>query len=257
MNKGMKDIQNLTDERQIYLNEVGIRDFKYPVEIKSKDGSWFATPAVMSLRVDLPETQKGTHMSRFVEILQEYAKLDLHNIRIILEVIRERLGAGNSYFSMEFDYFIEKQSPVTGRPSLMDVHVGIDAKLEGEDFSLRHTVNTPATTLCPCSKEISEYSAHNQRANIIITYETNRFIWIEDIVRIAEEAASSPVYSLLKRPDEKYVTEYAYDHPKFVEDVCRDVKLRLDEIADIRSYTIEVMSQESIHNHQAYAKVIK
>lgn len=253
----MKDIQNQIDERNIYLNEVGIRDFKYPVEIMSKDGSWFATPAVLSLRVDLPGSQKGTHMSRFVEILQDHARLDLHNVRSILEVIKERLGAENSYISMEFDYFIEKNSPATGFTSLLDVHVRVDAKLLGNEFSFKTTVDTPVTTLCPCSKEISDYSAHNQRANVIISIVTNRFIWIEDIVKIAESSASSPVYSLLKRPDEKYVTEYAYDHPKFVEDVCRDVKLKLDELADIHSYSIEVMSQESIHNHQAYAKVVK
>ena len=253
----MKDIQNLIDERNIYLNEVGIRDFKYPVEIMAKDGSWFATPATMSLRVDLPGTQKGTHMSRFVEILQDHARLDLQNVKSILEVIKERLGAQNSYISMEFDYFIEKHSPVSERSSLLDVHVRVDAKLIGDDFKFRTTVDTPVTTLCPCSKEISDYSAHNQRANVVISIETNRFIWIEDIVKIAEESSSSPVFSLLKRPDEKYVTEYAYDHPKFVEDVCRDVKLKLDELPDIHQYTIEVMSQESIHNHQAYAKVVK
>ncbi|MBQ9063357.1 MAG: GTP cyclohydrolase I FolE2 [Eubacterium sp.] len=252
----MKDIQNLPDERNVYLNEVGIREFRYPVSIKSKDGSWFSTPAVMSLRVDLPGTQKGTHMSRFVEVLQDHAKLDLHNVRAIVEAIRERLNAENSYFTMEFDYFIEKQSPVTGHSSLLDVHVGVDAKIVDGDFSFCTSVNTPVMTLCPCSKEISDYSAHNQRASIIITLETNQFIWIEDIAKIAEEASSSPVYSLLKRPDEKYVTEYAYDHPKFVEDVCRDVKLRLDALPNVRHFAVEVMSHESIHNHQAYAKVV-
>ena len=126
----------------------------------------------------------------------------------------------------------------------------------GDQFFYQTTVDTPVTTLCPCSKEISDYSAHNQRANIIIKVESDRFIWIEDLVRISEDAASSPLYSLLKRPDEKYVTEYAYDHPRFVEDVCRDVKLKLDEMKEIRSFTVEVISHESIHNHKAYAKVV-
>lgn len=253
----MKDIQNQKDERNVYLNEVGIREFRYPMEIRKRDGSWYSAPVVLSLRVDLPGTQKGTHMSRFVEILQENPRLDLYNIREILEALKERLEAVNSYIDMEFDWFIEKESPVSGRKSLLDVHVCISAKMVDGQLSLRTSVNTPVTTLCPCSKEISDYSAHNQRANVIITIDTCRFVWIEDIVRISEESSSSPLYSLLKRPDEKYVTEYAYDHPKFVEDVCRDVKLKLDELEEIDGYSVEVMSHESIHNHQAYAKVVK
>lgn len=252
----MKDIQNQKDARHVYLNEVGIRDFKYPLEIKRKDGTLFSTPVVMSLRVDLPETQKGTHMSRFVEVLQDNSRLDPDHIREVLEAIKERLDAVNSYVDMDFDWFIEKEAPVTKKKSLLDVHVSISARLIDKEFSFQLSVNTPVTTLCPCSKEISEYSAHNQRANVIITLKTCRFIWFEDLVKISEDSASSPLYSLLKRPDEKYVTEYAYDHPKFVEDVCRDVKLKLDELSDLEGYSVEVMSHESIHNHQAYAKVV-
>ncbi|MBR3245548.1 MAG: GTP cyclohydrolase I FolE2 [Parasporobacterium sp.] len=252
----MKDIQNLKDERNVYLNEVGIREVKYPVEIRKRDGSWYSTPVVAGLRVDLPGNQKGTHMSRFVEILQENNRLDLSDIKTLLEQLKERLEAVNSYVTMEFDWFIEKESPVSKRKSLLDVRVAIEAKMIGDQFGFQMSVNTPVTTLCPCSKEISDYSAHNQRANVIITIETCRFIWIEDLVKISEDSASSPLFSLLKRPDEKFVTEYAYDHPKFVEDVCRDVKLKLDEFEDIHRYSVEVMSHESIHNHQAYAKVI-
>lgn len=253
----MRDVQNSADDRHVYLNEVGIKDFKYPVEIQRQDGSWYASPAVMSLRVDLPENQKGTHMSRFVEILQDNSRFELAGIKDVLEKIREKQDAVNSYFDMEFDWFVEKESPVSKKKSLNDVHVSVTASLVGDTFDFKLAVDTPVTTLCPCSKEISAYSAHNQRANVIIMVNTCQFIWIEDLVKISEEAASSPVFSLLKRPDEKYVTEYAYDHPKFVEDVCRDVKLRLDELIESGGYSVEVISHESIHNHQAYAKVVK
>ncbi len=235
----MKDIQSLLDKREVYLNEVGIRGIKYPVELRKTDGSWYTTPAVLSLRVDLPETKKGTHMSRFVEVLQEHARIEFPVIKELLVEMKERLEAVNSYFDMEFTWFVEKESPVSGQKSLLDVQVRINAELMGDEFRHRLSVNTPVTTLCPCSKEISDYSAHNQRANVIITVDTPMFLQIEDLVKIAEDSASSPLYSLLKRPDEKYVTEYAYDHPKFVEDVCRDAKLKLDEISGLEAYSVE------------------
>lgn len=252
----MKDVQQQLDTRNVYLNEVGIKDLTFPIQIMMKDGSWNTTKAIISLSVDLPPTQKGTHMSRFVDIIQENNKLDIKHMRKILEIIKERLGAKSSYIKLDFDYFIEKEAPVSKRISYLDVQVEYRAWLKEDDFEFEMTVNTPVTTLCPCSKEISDYSAHNQRANVALTIRTDEFVWIEDLVKISEESASSPIYSMLKRPDEKYVTEYAYDHPRFVEDVCREVKLKVDKLKNIKSFCVEVESYESIHNHSAYAKVI-
>ena len=254
----MKDVQNQKDTRNIYLHQVGIRDLKYPVVIKNGEGESFPVTAKISLGADLEGDQKGTHMSRFVEVLTEYNQMDPKNIRRMLEAIRERLEARNSFCKFDFDYYIWKKSPVTERESYLALEVEYKGALRDDEFDFEMTVRTPVTTLCPCSKEISDYSAHNQRAIVSITIRTDQYIWIEDICRIAEMAASCPLYSLLKRPDEKYVTEYAYDHPKFVEDVARDVKMMIDEMEEmegVQSYVIEVESMESIHNHSAYAKV--
>lgn len=252
----MKDVQQQIDDRNVYLNEVGIKDLVFPIEIRKKDGTWDTTRAVISLSVDLDAKQKGTHMSRFVDIIQENNRIEIKKMRNILEIIKDRLEAENSYITLDFDYFIEKEAPVSKKISYLDVSVEYRAWLKNGEFEFEMTVNTPVTTLCPCSKEISNYSAHNQRANVALTVCTNEFIWIEDLVKISEDSASSPIYSMLKRPDEKYVTEYAYDNPRFVEDVCREVKLKVDELSNIKSFKVEVESYESIHNHSAYAKVI-
>lgn len=251
----MKDVQKQVDERNIYLNEVGINNLVFPIEIKDKDGKWQKSHATISLSVDLPPEQKGTHMSRFVDIIQDNNKIDLKHIRNILEIIREKLGATKSFIELDFEYFIKKEAPVSKKTSYLNVGVKYKAWL-GDTFEFEMTVETPVTTLCPCSKEISEYSAHNQRANIAITIRSNEFIWIEDLVEISEKSASSPIYSLLKRPDEKFVTELAYDNPRFVEDVCREVKIKLEEMNKIKKYKILVESYESIHNHNAFAKII-
>ena len=251
----MKDVQNQQDTRGVTLSQVGIKDFVYPIEIADNQGNWNSTGARISLFVDLDAHLKGTHMSRFVDIIQQNRRMDLANMKRILVQIRDRLEARNSFIRLKFNYFIEKESPVTKLKSFLNVDVEYDASLIDDDFEFDMKVVTPVTTLCPCSKEISDYSAHNQRAHVSIKIRRKKFIWIEDLVEIAEHAASSPLYSLLKRPDEKYVTEYAYDHPRFVEDVCREVKLRLDQLSDISAYDIEVESFESIHNHSAYARV--
>ena len=251
----MKDVQNQKDNRNIYLNQVGIRNLKFPIEIKNGEGEWIPVTAEISMFADLEPEQKGTHMSRFVEIIQEFHQMDLKHIRLILEAIRNRLEARNSFLQVRFDYFVWKKSPVTGLESYLDVQVEYNGSLIGDQLVFDQTVRTPVTTLCPCSREISDYSAHNQRAVVSITARTEKYIWIEDLVQIAENAASSPVFTLLKRPDEKYVTEYAYENPKFVEDVAREAKMEMDSILEISEYTIEVESCESIHNHSAYAKV--
>ena len=251
----MKDVQNERDTRNIYLHQVGIRNLKYPVVIRNRAGETFPVTGEIGLFADLEGDQKGTHMSRFVEVLTQYNQMDLKHIRLLLETLRERLEAASSFCKISFDYWIWKKSPVTGKGSYLALEVEYDGALRGDELDFEMTVRTPVTTLCPCSKEISDYSAHNQRAIVSITVRTNQYIWIEDLYQIAEEAASCPVYSLLKRPDEKFVTEYAYDHPKFVEDVARDAKLKIDEMEGVQSYVIEVESMESIHNHSAYAKV--
>lgn len=250
----MKDVQKQLDTRNIALNEVGIKDLRYPLEIQDDKGEAFTVHATISARVGLPAEQKGTHMSRFVELLQEYNRLRVADIRKLLEAMKEKLEATTAFIHIGFDYFVKKKAPVTEKEAYLNVEVEVDASLEQDDFNFNVTVKTPVTTLCPCSKEISDYSAHNQRALVSITTNTTKYIPFETYVQISEHAASSPLYPLLKRPDEKYVTEYAYDHPKFVEDVCRDVKQELDKIPEINYYCVEVESYESIHNHSAFAK---
>lgn len=244
------------DDRNIYLNEVGIKDIHYPLRIKGKDNVFHSIEANISLFVDLASHKKGVHMSRFIEIINENRDLDINNIEDLMMLIRERLQAKYSYINISFKYFVEKISPITNKPSLLDVQVVFEARLE-DKFSKHLKVITPITTLCPCSKEISNFSAHNQRADVSIKLKSEKDIWIEDLVDISEKASSSPLYSLLKRPDEKFVTEQAYLKPRFVEDVCREVKLSLDEKYVDAQFIVEVQSYESIHNHIAYAKVVK
>ncbi len=251
----MKDVQNQKDSRNIPLNEVGIKNLRYPLDIKDSNGQWFTTHTTISARVGLPADKRGTHMSRFVEIIQAYDKLNLKDMKELLRSMQTTLEAETAYLEISFDYFVKKKAPVSGKEAYLNILVTVNASLEQDDFHFVVTVQTPVTTLCPCSKEISDYSAHNQRALVTITTDTQKFIPLERYVAISEAAASSPLYTLLKRPDEKYVTEYAYDHPKFVEDVCRDVKQQLDKMEGINSYVVEVESLESIHNHSAYAKV--
>lgn len=251
----MKDIQSEKDRRNIYLHKVGIKGLKYPVVIRNSQGEMVPVTGKIDLFVDLEGEQKGTHMSRFVEVIDQYNQMDLRNIRGLLEEIRGRLEAESSFCRIDFDYYIWKKSPVTDKGAYLAIEVEYNASLKGDELDFEMMVRTPVTTLCPCSKEISDYSAHNQRAIVSITARTDQYIWIEELSRIAEEASSCPVYSLLKRPDEKHVTEQAYDNPKFVEDVARDAKMRLDEMEGIQSYIVEVESIESIHNHSAYARV--
>lgn len=252
----MKDVQSQFDERNVYLNEVGVKELVYPIEVRDADGNWISTPATISARVGLPAIQKGTHMSRFVEILQEHSQINPANMRELLEAMQVKLEAQAAFITMKYKYFVDKKSPVTERQSYLGVDVAIAASLIDDVFDFEFIIQTPVTTLCPCSKEISDYSAHNQRAMVTIQAKTTEFIPYEELVRISEESASSPLYTLLKRPDEKYVTEWAYDHPRFVEDVCREVKLRLDEYKSLKEYSVEVESFESIHNHNAFAKVV-
>lgn len=252
----MKDVQSQVDERNIYLNKVGINEFKKPITLKDKNSEVQHSIATISASVDLKAEERGTHMSRFVEVLNDVHNINPTEIEPILKTMKERLHAETSYLEMTFDYFIEKTAPVSGKKSWLDVKCRYEASLDDE-FHFNLTVETPVTTLCPCSKEISEYGAHNQKAEVAITVSFHHMLWIEDIVKIAENNASCEIFPLLKRVDEKYVTETAYENPKFVEDVCRDCAVELEGIDEISYYKVKATSLESIHSHTAFAMAEK
>lgn len=248
----MKDVQSEKDYRNIPLKNVGIKNLKWPITVKDKEDGIQHTIASFSLSVDLPGNIRGTHMSRFVETISELKSLSPRDIEDMLVSLRSKLDAKVSYCKAEFDYFIKKPSPVTGRISPSDVKCCYEAEM-GDDFKFLVEVSVPVSTLCPCSKEISDFGAHNQRAVVHIKIDMSKLIWIEDIVKIAEESASTPVFSLLKRGDEKWVTEKAYMNPRFVEDVAREVAVLLENLEGAKWYSVYVESIESIHNHNAFA----
>ena len=251
----LKDTQSEPDTRQIPIDKVGVKDITYPIVVLDKVKQTQHTIANVNLYVDLPHNFKGTHMSRFVELLNEYRReISVKSFPVMLEQMKERFSATTAHLEFDFPYFIEKSAPVTGSKGLMEYRCKYSGSLSDElDIVLEVTV--PVTTLCPCSKEISDRGAHNQRGEVHVSVRTKGFVWIEDIIAAVEGAASSPVYSLLKRPDEKHVTEEAYDNPMFVEDIVREVALALEEIKDITWARIEAENWESIHNHSAYAFV--
>ena len=249
----MKDVQSQQDTRNVYLNRVGIKDLRFPINVAEKEGGHQPTVAKVALAVDLHETDRGTHMSRFVESMNTCGVIDPNDTRGFLLDMAERLKAEKAFMKMEFPFFVFKAAPVSGILSRLDLDCCILACVTHGVFDYELSVKVPVTTLCPCSKEISDYGAHNQRALVSVTIRASKKIWIEDLVSLVEACASSDIYSLLKRPDEKFVTERAYENPKFVEDVTRDVYMRLDAIKDIKSFEVEVESLESIHNHSAFA----
>lgn len=256
----MKDVQNQADSRGVEIQKVGIKDFELPIVIQRKDAENKVIYASATCGVTLPAHYKGTHMSRFVEVLNDWRELKTLDIKSCVESMVEKLDAKSGYLKFDFKYFIDKKSPVTGisAPMCYDcTFEGILDDYNGEDEEYRFYlgVKVPVTTLCPCSKEISSYGAHNQRAivSVKVTYPEDEHIWIEDLVSSIEKTASSELYPLLKREDEKYVTEHAYDNPKFVEDVLRDVVVMLRENDTIDSFEVECESLESIHNHSAWA----
>lgn len=253
----MKDVQSEKDHRGVYLNRVGIEDLRIPIVLKNPDGGQSHTVAEVLLAVDLDENERGTHMSRFVEVINEINVLKPHEIRVILEHLTKRLDAKAAFLEMDFPYFIMRKAPISGIESTLDIDCTIRTELKGDEFAFYLTVSVPFTTLCPCSKEISQYGAHNQRAVAMITVKTTALIWIEDIVSIVEKNSSSPIYSLLKRSDEKFITERAYENPKFVEDMTRDIYNDLDKIEELDYFEVYVKSFESIHNHNAFARAYK
>lgn len=253
---GMPDVQSLQDRRNVAIDKVGVKDVTYPIRLRTPSGGEQTTVAKVNMYVSLPHYQKGTHMSRFLEVLNDHTSEPMtpDKIPVLTRAICERLSAQTAHFSAKFTYFIKKLAPVTGQPGLMDYEVSFDCTANGEeDFIM--TVAAPAASLCPCSKEISKYGAHNQRCRIEAKVRFKGMLWIEDLVKILENAASCPVFAVLKRPDEKYVTEHAYENPKFVEDIVRDLALGLDADDRITWYEINSENFESIHNHNAYAQL--
>ncbi len=251
----MPDVQSARDSREIAIDRVGVKAVRYPITLLEPNGGQQHTVAQINLYVSLPKHKKGTHMSRFLEILNRHHRsITPELITPILHEMREKLHADDAHIEMHFPYFIEKAAPVSGARGLMDYNCSFEGTSNGtDDFILG--VRVPATSLCPCSKEISEYGAHNQRCEISAKVRFKGKLWIEDLVAIMEKAASAPVYAVLKRPDEKYVTEQAFDNPKFVEDIIRDLATAMECDSRITWYRIESENFESIHNHNAYAQI--
>jgi len=252
------DVQSSKDNRHIAINKVGIKDIRHPVRIQDRTGGEQHTIANFNMYVNLPHNFKGTHMSRFVEILNNYEReLSVKSFKVMLTEMTARLEAESGHIEMSFPYFVNKKAPVSGVESLMDYDVTFIGEVADGTPHLRVKVVVPVTSLCPCSKEISEYGAHNQRSHVTVTIGTDQFVWIEDIIDLIEKEASCELFGLLKRPDEKHVTERAYNNPKFVEDMVRDVAMRLNQDERITSYIVESENFESIHNHSAYAMIEK
>lgn len=252
----MPDVQSSADTRHLTINRVGIKAIRHPVRVRDEHGQDQATIAVFNMYVGLPHNFKGTHMSRFVEILnsQENA-LSVESFPVMLQSMVERLEAQTGHIEMNFPYFINKSAPVSGVKSLLDYDVTFIGDICHGEISSTIKVVVPVTSLCPCSKKISDRGAHNQRSHVTVTARTNDLLWIEELVRLIEKQASCELYGLLKRPDEKYVTEKAYDNPKFVEDMVRDVAAALNAEPRIDYYVVESENFESIHNHSAYALI--
>jgi len=253
----MKDIQNHKDDRNIDIDQVGVKGIRYPITVLDKNMGEQQTVAEISMYVNLPRQYKGTHMSRFVEILNEHSRrISLQNFAEILEEMKKRLNAESAHMEITFPYFINKTAPVTGSEGLMEYKCTYKGSLN-KKTDLVIIIHVPISTLCPCSKEISDFGAHNQRGEVRLQVRFKKFIWIEDLITLVEESASSDIYSVLKREDEKYVTEKAYNNPMFVEDIVRDIAQKLNNDPNITWFAVESENLESIHNHNAYAYVEK
>ncbi len=252
------DVQNSADTRQIAIDKVGIKDIRHPVVVNDRSGGEQHVVANFNMYVNLPHNFKGTHMSRFVEILNQHEReLTVKSFKEMMTEMIERLDANSGHIEMSFPYFMNKKAPVSGVESLLDYDVTFIGKINDNKPMLTVKVVVPVTSLCPCSKKISDYGAHNQRSHVTVSVETAGFIWIEDIIDLVEQQASCQLYGLLKRPDEKHVTEEAYNNPKFVEDMVRDVAAQLNNDDRITAYIVESENFESIHNHSAYALISK
>ena len=251
----VEDVQGRADTRRIPINRVGIKDIAHPVRVKDRSEGEQHTIATFNMYVNLPHNFKGTHMSRFVEILHGEREISVESFRGMLEKMTKRLEADAGHIEMSFPFFVMKKAPVSGVESLMDYKASLIGEQKNGKAETWIKVVVPVTSLCPCSKKISEYGAHNQRSHVTIKAKLRKHIWIEELIRVAETEASCELFGILKRPDEKYVTERAYDNPKFVEDLVRDVAKRLNDEERIAAYVVEAENFESIHNHSAYALI--
>ena len=254
----IEDVQGRADTRRIPIDRVGIKDIYHPVRVKDRSGGEQHTIANFNMYVHLPHNFKGTHMSRFVEILNEREReISVESFNLMLEDMTKRLDSESGHLEMTFPYFIMKRAPVTGVQSLLDYRATLAAEIKDGRIETWLKVLVPVTSLCPCSKQISDYGAHNQRSHLTIAAKIAEHVWLEELIEVAEAEASCELYGILKRPDEKYVTEHAYDNPKFVEDIVRDIATRLNADERIRAYVIEAENFESIHNHSAYARIAR
>ena len=259
----MQDVQSRLDTREIPIDRVGVCDLKNPIIVKDRENRQQSTTARLSLSVNLPREFKGTHMSRFIEVLNSHrGEITMRTLPTILRELKERLDAESAHIEVHFPYFLERCAPVSGARALMDYECAFTGEMNGvaSDFVLG--VRIPVTSLCPCSKAISEYGAHNQRGYVTVEVRsrpgegtTPELVWIEELVECAESSASAPLYPLLKREDERHVTMQAYDKPAFVEDVVRDVGIRLQNDERIVWFKVHALNQESIHNHNAFAQI--
>ena len=254
----LHDKQSERDYRELRIDKVGVRGLRFPIQIRDKAHALQNTVATIGMFVDLPKEFKGTHMSRFIEVLNAHGNIvHVDNITDILHEMQKKLHATTSHLEMEFPFFLSKTAPVSGKESVMDYTARFDAAACGNEIDFVLTVKAKVTTLCPCSKAISAYGAHNQRGEVTVQIRSAKAIWIEDLIAIVESSASAELFSLLKRQDEKAVTERAYENPVFVEDLVRNVALRLNAHADVTWYRVEAENFESIHNHNAYACIEK
>jgi GTP cyclohydrolase I len=250
------DVQGSADSRRIAIDKVGIKNIRHPVRVSDRSGAEQHTVATFNMYVYLPHDFKGTHMSRFVQILNNHEReIGVASFKDMLTEMSQRLESEAGHIEMSFPFFVNKKAPVTGVESLLDYEVTFIGEIRHGQPSLDIKVVVPVTSLCPCSKKISAYGAHNQRSHVTVQVKTRGYIWIEELIEMIEKEASSELYGLLKRPDEKFVTERAYDNPKFVEDMVRDVATRLNEDDRISAYVVEAENFESIHNHSAYALI--
>lgn len=256
----MEDVQNAVDRRRIPIRKVGIKNLQYPITVLDRHNKTQPATAMVSMFVDLPHRFKGTHMSRFVEILNLHrGRISVGDMNKILASTLKAFQCKTAHLEVRFPYFVEKSAPVSGARSLMSYEcallAGAEARGRGSRFDLVVEARVPVTTLCPCSKSLARKGAHNQRSAITIQVRSKRLVWLEELIEVAEAEASAPVYALLKRNDERYVTEQAYANPRFVEDVVRGVAVRLRRDRRIRWFRVESENFESIHNHSAYAMV--
>jgi GTP cyclohydrolase I len=251
----VEDVQSRADTRRIPINRVGIKDIRHPVKVKDRSAGEQHTVATFNMYVNLPHNFKGTHMSRFVEVLHREREISVDSFQQMLTEMTTRLDAEAGHIEMSFPYFVMKRAPVSGVESFMDYQASLIGEIKHGVASMWIKVVVPVTSLCPCSKKISDRGAHNQRSHVSIRTRLREHMWIEELIDIAESESSCELWGILKRPDEKYVTEHAYDNPKFVEDIVRDVAMRLNAESRVAAYVVESENFESIHNHNAYALI--